>query len=69
MTEFARGLDATEVRVLQLALVDELSHDALAARLGVTVRQSKYLKKKLLERAAADPKLAALASDLLGGTR
>lgn len=67
VAEFARGLDATEAQVLQRGLVDEVSHERLAAELGVSVRRSKYLKKKLLERAAADPLLAALAKDLLGG--
>jgi RNA polymerase sigma-70 factor, ECF subfamily len=66
---FARTLDDTERAVLQHGLVDELSHEALAAKLGVNVRRSKYLKKKLLERAAADPTLAAVARDVLGGGR
>jgi RNA polymerase sigma-70 factor, ECF subfamily len=67
VASFAQGLDETEARVLREGLVEELTHEELAARLDVNVRRSKYLKKKLLERAWADPHLGSLARELLGG--
>lgn len=61
---FAATLDDEEAKVLKHGLVEGLSHEALAAALNVNVRRSKYLKLKLLQRAAADPALKALAEEL-----
>lgn len=63
--KFAAGLDPQETAVLRQSLVDGQTHEQLAAALGVTVRQSKYLKLKLLQRAAADPVLRQLAEEVL----
>lgn len=62
---FARTLDAEEAKVLKHGLVEEQTHEELAAVLNVNVRRSKYLKLKLLQRAAADPTLKALAAEVL----
>lgn len=63
--KFAAGLDPQGQRVLRHGLVEEQTHEELAAALGVNVRRSKYLKLKLLQRAAADPLLQALAAEVL----
>ena len=62
---FAAGLDPEEVKVLRHGLIEEQSHEELAAVLGVNVRRSKYLKLKLLQRAATDVALRALADEVL----
>lgn len=62
---FRATLKDDEAKALDGLLVEERSHEELAQLLGATVRQSKYLKKKLLERAAADPALKALAEGAL----
>ena len=62
---FAAGLEPEEAKVLRHGLIEEQTHEELAAVLGVNVRRSKYLKLKLLQRAAADPALQALASEVL----
>jgi RNA polymerase sigma-70 factor, ECF subfamily len=54
---FAASLDPQEAQVLKLALRDELPHEEVSRRLGVTIRRSKYLKKKVLLRAISDPAL------------
>jgi RNA polymerase sigma-70 factor (ECF subfamily) len=54
---FKTRLDAQETRVLQLAFVEGRSLEELASALGLTVRQSKYLKKKLVAKAALDAAL------------
>ena len=63
--KFAAGLDAEESKVLRQGLVDGQTHEQLAATLGVTVRQSKYLRLKLLQRASIDPVLKMLAAEVL----
>lgn len=63
--QFALGLDEGERRVLRHGLVEEQSHQELAAALGVNVRRCKYLKLKLLQRAASDPALRTLAEEVL----
>lgn len=50
IADFKASLDAEQARVFQLCFVDELSHEEVAAAVGITVRRSKYLKKKLLHR-------------------
>jgi RNA polymerase sigma-70 factor (ECF subfamily) len=63
---FVAGLDSEEAKVLRQGLVEGQSHEQLAASLGVTVRQSKYLRLKLLQRASLDPGLKMLAAEVLG---
>lgn len=65
VTQFARGLPAEEARVLELALVEELSLEEVAQALSSTVRRCKYLKKKLLVRAVTDPGLQRVLEELL----
>ncbi len=62
---FAATLDAEEATVLRHGLLEESSIHELAKALGVNVRRSKYLKLKLLQRAAADPALKALAAEVM----
>ncbi len=62
---FAATLDAEEAKVLRHGLIEESSLEELAKALGVNVRRSKYLKLKLLQRAAADPALKALAAEVM----
>ncbi len=51
--------------MLRHGLIEEQTHEELAAVLGINVRRSKYLKLKLLARAALDPSLQALAAEVL----
>ena len=62
---FAAGLAPEEAKVLRHGLIEEQTHEQLAAALGTNVRRSKYLKLKLLQRAASDPALKALAAEVL----
>lgn len=59
VTRFASGLAADEAAVFRLSLVEERAHDEVARAAGITVRRCKYLRMKLLVRAAADPTLRA----------
>jgi RNA polymerase sigma factor (sigma-70 family) len=43
-------LDAEQRRFFELCFVEELPHEEIATRMSITVRRSKYLKKKLLAR-------------------
>jgi RNA polymerase sigma-70 factor (ECF subfamily) len=63
--DFRQALPKAEDVVLQRGVGDGLTHDELAAELGVTVRQSKYLKKKLLAKVSASAALRALAKEWL----
>lgn len=45
---FLSRLDPEQQRFFQLCFVDELSHEEIAEKLDLSVRRSKYLKKKLL---------------------
>jgi RNA polymerase sigma-70 factor, ECF subfamily len=65
ITRFAASLGAEEAGVFRLALVEELSHDEVAARLGISARRCKYLKLKLLERALAERALRQALEELL----
>ena len=67
MADFTRRLDPLLASVLKLALMEELSHEQIAGRLGISVRRSKYLKKLVLARATRDAGLKA-ALDELGGS-
>ena len=57
LDEFAKTLDADEAAALKAGALAGVPHQDVAAALGVSVRQSKYLKKKLLARALRHPKL------------
>jgi len=52
IAEFKASLAAEESRVFQLCFVEERGHEEVAAAVGISVRRSKYLKKKLLARLA-----------------
>jgi RNA polymerase sigma factor (sigma-70 family) len=61
---FRASLPEAEAKVLQHAFLEDCSIDELASRLGMTARQSKYIKKKLLERAMNDEHLRRLAREI-----
>jgi len=65
VTAFAATLDEEQAAVFRLSLLEELGHDEVAARLGLSPRRCKYLKLKLLERAAESPLLRAALEELL----
>ena len=50
LESFAAGLDAEQRTFFKLCFVEERSHEEIAEALEITVRRSKYLKKKVLER-------------------
>ncbi|MBX7098818.1 MAG: RNA polymerase sigma factor [Myxococcaceae bacterium] len=66
LTRFIEGLPEEEAAVLKGALVEGQTHEELARALATSVRRSKYLKLKLLEKAARDPELLALAREWRG---
>lgn len=51
---FAMRLGREEAAVLRLSLIEEQSHGRVAQAVGITVRRCKYLRMKLLLRAASD---------------
>jgi RNA polymerase sigma factor (sigma-70 family) len=62
---FLAGLDPEQAAVFRLALLEELGHDEVARRLGISARRCKYLKLKLLERAAASAALKQALEEVL----
>lgn len=68
VARFAATLSPDEARILEIGLVQERSHQEAAAALGVNVRRCKYLKKKVLARAAADPGLRELLDEIQRGS-
>jgi RNA polymerase sigma-70 factor (ECF subfamily) len=60
LASFVERLDAEQQRFFQLCFREELSHEEIAAELSISVRRSKYLKKKLLERMVKNPGLRRL---------
>lgn len=58
MARFSERLDATEAQVFRLSCLEERTHDEVATLTGLTARQCKYLRMKLLARAAADADLS-----------
>jgi RNA polymerase sigma-70 factor (ECF subfamily) len=66
---FTRRLSPALADVLRLALIEELSHEQIADRLGISVRRSKYLKKLVLARATRDAGLKAALDELRGADR
>jgi len=66
LEKFATGLDREEAGVLRLSLIEERSHEEVAQALGITARRCKYLRMKLLARAAKDPVLRAALGEVAG---
>jgi RNA polymerase sigma-70 factor (ECF subfamily) len=64
VTRFEAGLPPGEAVVFRLSLVEERTLDETARAAAITVRQCKYLRKKLLLRAAADPALRAALGEI-----
>jgi RNA polymerase sigma-70 factor (ECF subfamily) len=50
LAEFVARLDQEEQRFFDLCFVEELAHEEIAKTMDLSVRRSKYLKKKLLAR-------------------
>jgi len=57
--QFVAGLDAEQRRFFTLCFVEERPHEQIAHELGVSIRRSKYLKKKLLARLMRSARLRA----------
>jgi RNA polymerase sigma-70 factor (ECF subfamily) len=66
VARFSVGLSAEETLVLKLSLLEERSLEEVAAAVGASVRRCKYLRKKLLARAVADPRLRAAVEEVAG---
>jgi RNA polymerase sigma-70 factor, ECF subfamily len=62
---FLAGLDGEQAGVFRLALLEDLGHDEVARRLGISARRCKYLKLKLLERAASSAALKQALDEVL----
>jgi RNA polymerase sigma-70 factor (ECF subfamily) len=65
LSGFVDRLDDEQQRFFQLCFRDELSHEEIAGRLSISVRRSKYLKKKILERMVKNPGLRRLAGEAI----
>jgi RNA polymerase sigma-70 factor (ECF subfamily) len=66
VARFERALGAEEARVFRLSLVEERAHEEVARAVGITVRRCKYLRMKLLLRAAADGELRRALAEVTG---
>jgi len=64
---FLAELPLDEKRLVQEGLFQGRTHDEMAAATGLSARQCKYLKKKILSRAAEHPALLRALSELRGG--
>ena len=64
VTRFEAQLSREEAIVFRLSLVEDRSHDEVAGAVGISARRCKYLRKKLLIRAAADPALRAALAEV-----
>jgi RNA polymerase sigma-70 factor (ECF subfamily) len=64
---FAGTLSREEAAVFQQSLLEDRPHHEVARMIGISVRRCKYLRKKLLARAAADERLAAVLVEVGGG--
>ncbi len=62
--QFAATLEPDEAKMLELGLLEGHSHEEVARALGVSVRRCKYLKKKILSRAAGDSRLRQALEEL-----
>ncbi len=67
VARFAATLSAEEAAVWRHSLLEDRSHDEVAAMIGISPRRCKYLRKKLLERAAADTGLGGALAEIKGG--
>lgn len=65
VADFIRGLDADEAAVFRWSLIEERTHDEVAELAGMPARRCKYLRMKLLERAAASPQLRKALTELI----
>ena len=61
---FEATLSPAEATVFRLSLVEERTLDETAGATGMSARRCKYLRKKLLVRAAADPALRAALGEV-----
>jgi RNA polymerase sigma-70 factor (ECF subfamily) len=66
VARFSAGLSGDEAGVLRLSLVEERPHEEVASALGISARRCKYLRMKLLARAATDPELRAALGEVVG---
>jgi RNA polymerase sigma-70 factor (ECF subfamily) len=66
LARFSAALDGEEAGVLRLSLIEERPHDEVAQALGMSPRRCKYLRMKLLARAATDPDLRAVLGEVVG---
>jgi len=64
VTRFEAQLGRDEAIVFRLSLVEERSHDEVARAADISARRCKYLRMKLLVRAAADPALRAALAEV-----
>ncbi len=65
VARFSASLSAEEAAVFQLSLIEEQTHDHVAATVGISARRCKYLRMKLLARAAGDPELRAALREVV----
>jgi len=65
VARFAARLAPDEAQVFQLSLLEERGHEEVARAARISVRRCKYLRAKLLARAAADPELRAALAEVL----
>jgi RNA polymerase sigma factor (sigma-70 family) len=66
LAQFSAGLAGEEASVLRLSLIEERPHDEVARALGITPRRCKYLRMKLLARAATDRLLRQALAEVVG---
>ena len=64
VTRFEAQLSREDAVVFRLSLVEERSHEEVARAAGISTRRCKYLRMKLLVRAAADPTLRAALAEV-----
>ena len=64
VTRFEAALSPAEATVFRLSLVEERTLDETALATGMSARRCKYLRKKLLVRAATDPALRAALGEV-----
>jgi RNA polymerase sigma-70 factor (ECF subfamily) len=61
---FSDGLDAEEALVFRLSILEERAHEEAARAAGISPRRCKYLRAKLLARAAANAELRAAIEEV-----
>jgi RNA polymerase sigma-70 factor (ECF subfamily) len=67
VARFSATLSGEEAAVFRLSLLEERTHEEVAAALGTSARRCKYLRSKLLARAAAHPELRAALEEVIDG--